>query len=105
MSMLKSKIMRHLSEHGPATVHDASMALSNELGVSQDLIKEAMCDMIQRSQLKRMAGPEDAPPGKIDGKYGSFNEKRMESDAGVSPKSGTFEDNPWQRDIKGPKAV
>jgi hypothetical protein len=97
--------MRHLSENGPATIHDTAAALSRDLGLDQLLVEEAMCDMIDHSQLKRMAGPEGVAPGKIDGKYAPYNQKRMD-DSGISPKSGTFEDPPaWRRDIKGPIGV
>src|SRR3954465_1083535 len=101
---IKYMIMKFLDEKGKATWANTVATVANAAGVHQMYVEKIMGDLVQTHQLERhdgggypkysvMSGPPSAPPGRIDGKYDSATEKRLEG-MEEPTKSGTYEDDP-----------
>lgn len=105
---IKASILKHLSEKSD-TWSSTVAKVSEETGMGSRFVEQAMQDLVEHGELKRMAGetggmPSYAPPGKVDGKYGDFYQKRLEAEKNPA-KSGTYEEDPRDRTINSPEAV
>jgi hypothetical protein len=106
-SAIKATIMKHLSSKEDSWGSTVA-CVCKEMGVGERFVEEAMKELVERGELKRMSAsgnPMYAAPGHIDGKYKPFTEKRMDAMTPSVRVDNVYDESPWHADIKGPKAV
>ncbi len=110
---IKYKILQRIAAKGKATWSDIVSHVAKEVGVHPMYVERAMGTLVQAKKLERHEGKgfptysllaSASPPGRIDGKYDDYNQKRLEDSVNPS-KSGSYEDDPRKKTINGPDAV
>ena len=107
---IKQELLLRL-DAAPAAWSTACADVARKLDVNQAYVEKAMGELVREGKIAREQNARGLPkyavlngsPGAVEGKYRPFTERRLDAEA--PSKSGTFEDNPWRRDINGPTAV
>lgn len=112
---IAEKIMKHLSA-GPMAWSDVVSKVANEIDCGSMFVEAAMRDLVEKKKLQRheqssgfakysLAGPDVNAPGRVEGKYDSPTEKRLDVGAPSKGWNQKYDQDPWHKDVKGPNAV
>lgn len=107
---IKRKILKHLSATADSWASTVEK-VSKELGAGSLFVEDAMRDLVEKKQVVRASDgsiPTYQAPGNVDGKYSGFNDKRLDDGKQhtyPNGKSGPYDYQPLDDDIKGPSAV
>jgi DNA-binding transcriptional ArsR family regulator len=111
---IKAEILKTLRAE-PATWGKVTAEVSREFGVSPSYVERAFGELVRNGVVRKQSNWQGFPqyalsasPGAIEGKYRPIGERRMELEGQhtyPNGKSGPYDYQPWDDDIKGPSAV
>jgi len=87
----RHKILKHLSAQTDSWT-GIVQKVSPEVG-SQFFVEQALKEMIESGEVKRMNDGQYMPGGNVDGKYDPYTEKRMHQ---WPKKGGPYDYQPWK---------